>query len=105
MKRNLRPTFLFRLIVLIILAGLVIGAFILASSIGLPIIVFFVLIGIWFIGIETGLLAEIIEMLLTNKTKSSKESVNSLLFVDTEKERKRQIQEHIDNTSDNPTVR
>ncbi len=55
---------------------------ILASSLQVPITVFSILVGTWFIDIEMRALLTIVEIFLERKNEISEEPVNSLFFVD-----------------------
>ncbi len=105
MKRTLRPTFLLRCIVLMAIIALVALIAKFASSLHIPMVLFVTLIGIWFIGIEMGVMPTMLEKFLARKAEALENSANSLCFVDLEKERLRDMNEHKKTSSGNPTIR
>jgi len=102
--KKVRPTFLLRCVVLAASVGTFLLVLKLSTSGTFTGATILALIAFWFLGIEGGLLPLLLEHILVKRAEGSPR-VNSLWFVDVDRERKRELDRHSDATSSNPTLR
>ena len=105
MKPRLRPTFLCRFIVLIFFLGIIGVVFRLSPSSGVNGVTLIVLVLIWSIGIEGGLLLVLAERLLARWAGESLAPFAGLFFRNTDREDRIKSERFSKGTRDNPTIR
>ncbi len=103
--RKIRATFLLRCVVLAASVCLFVASFWLLQSIGLRIGTVVFLIVFWFFGIEAELLPTFLAWLLCRMASREQGPVDSLWFVDPDREKQEEMDEHTRGSSNNPTIR
>lgn len=103
--RRLRATFLLRLVILLGSIALVASTVLVGLTLGWTVAAGIAGILGWFLGVEGGLLPILFEHLATRSADARGQRGSSLWFVDEDHERRRRMQDHFDDTQDNPTIR
>jgi len=102
--RRIRPTFLLRCVVLAVSVGLFVAVFKLSSSLPATLATGVLLVAFWFLGIDGGLLPDLLEYILVRRAGRRQGVVRSIWFVDAEQERDEEREAHEKATSNNPTI-
>jgi len=104
-KRKLRPSFLLRCVTLGFCTGFAVAVFFIAGMGTITGSTLIAMLCLWFVGIEWGLLPDLIEHMLTQRAVNNNTGVvNSIWFVDEDEERRVEWEKHEDETSNNPTI-
>ena len=104
-RRRVRATFLLRCVILAACVALFAVAAYLTRSLWFVAATLIVLSLIWFIGIEGGLLPEMIEHWLARRAAQSEKAVDSIWFVDLDAQDDKLRESFHDESSNNPTIR
>ena len=104
MKRRVRPTFLLRLATLIASVAVWALVAVVATSVPLKAFTFIALAVAWLVGVELGVLALLLERAGARAYDEAKAPINSLWFVDADKEDRRERERLREATSGNPSL-
>jgi hypothetical protein len=104
MKR-IRATFLLRCVVLAASVCLFVASFWLLQSIGMRMGTAIFLLVFWFVGIEANLLPTVLAWLLCRQAAREQDPVDNLWFVDRDREKQEELDEHTRGSANNPTIR
>lgn len=104
MKRRVRPTFLLRLATLIASVAVWALVAVVATSVPLKAFTFIALAVAWLVGVELGVLALLLERAGARAYDEPKAPINSLWFVDADKEDRRERERLREATSGNPSL-
>jgi len=103
--KEIRATFLLRCVVLAASVCLFVASFWLLNSVGLRLGTAVFLLVFWFVGIEADLLPAVLAWLLCRRAAREQGPLNNLWFVDREREKQAELDEHTRGSSNNPTIR
>lgn len=103
--RRVRATFLLRCVLLAACVGLFAGVLFISQSTRWTLFTLPVLVILWFVGIEGGLIPFALEQWAVRRAARSGRPVSSIWFVDLDEQSRQAMQQFHDDTSDNPTIR
>ena len=103
--RRVRASFMLRWVMLGSSVGIFAGLVLISNSIGWTLGLFSFLVLFWFVCIECDLLPILIEHLLMRHARTSTDRVESIWFVDLDRQAKRERDDSYERTRKNPTIR